>query len=114
MSRTPETLLDDIASLIERARTLLSKGELLDLAGMDGRMRELCDEVLALPAAAQAAHRVRMQALFLDLSALERAMEAEKTKLAEQICGLSGHHKANVAYRTATHLAPPQKKDHNA
>lgn len=107
---SPDQLLDGISDFIAKHQDLLRQGALADMAGLDRQVQELCRAVGDMAAEDQARYAGRMQQLFAELQALGDSLAAARDALAQEMQGISAHHKASVAYRTAYGGKKPDEK----
>ncbi len=98
---SPDALFDEITRFVDNSKTLLESGAFVQLAGLDDQVRKLCESLILLSQEQRLKHADRLQQLLWSLSNLEETMMQYRDAIAEQVRGLSGHQKANVAYRTA-------------
>lgn len=96
----PEALFNDIAGFIAESRALLKQGAMMELAGLDGRIQILCDEVMRLSGDDRRLYGERLSELLADLTALGEEMAQERQSMANEIRHLAQMKKASVAYRT--------------
>ncbi len=104
-----ETLFRDISQFIAESHALLAQGAMMELAGLDKRIAELCTTVLELSPVDRTQYAEHMQQLLGDLKTLSDAMYAHRNAMAEEIMNLSGHRKASTAYRNTD--ASDKKED---
>lgn len=102
-------LLTQIRSFIGTAKTHLAEGGDVDMTGLDGKVRELCDRVLDMPKPEADAYAVEMDALVEELDTLKLDMVSAQAGLRQQIEGLNLRHKAVKAY-TTNEATPVGKK----
>lgn len=95
-----EQLFDQISAFVADCHSLLKQGMVLEMAGLDVRVQELCDLVLKLTQDERLHYADRLQLLFDDIKKLGDAMLEERDVLLKEIQGLGEHRKASVAYRS--------------
>jgi predicted metal-dependent phosphoesterase TrpH len=95
----PEQLFNDIAQFVTESRALLRDGAMMELAGLDERVKILCDAVLQISDQDRMRYASRLKDLLGELKALGDEMVAQRDQIAEEIRAVSSHKKANVAYR---------------
>ena len=99
-SHNTEQLFDEISMFVSDCHSLLRQGMVLEMAGLDTRVQELCDLVLKLSQEERLRYADRLQILFDDIKKLGDAMLQERETLIKEIQGLGEHRKASVAYRS--------------
>lgn len=109
--QTPKELLTQIRSFIATAKAHLAGGGDVDMTGLDGKVRELCDRVLDMPKPEADAYAVEMEALVEELDALKIDMVTAQAGLRQQIEGLNLRHKAAKAYTTSEAMPTGTKTD---
>ncbi len=96
-----EQLFDEIGQFVKESHALLESGAIMELTGLDERVRTLCDQVLQLTQEERLMYADRLQELLEKLNGLGQALVSERDKLGEEASQLTQHKKAHVAYRTA-------------
>jgi hypothetical protein len=109
---SPEKLFNDISQFVSESRALLEQGAMMELAGLDERVKTLCDAVLQLSQSDRLVYAEQLQQLLAELKSLGEAMTTQRDAMADAIKDISSHRKASVAYRTAA-SKQPKKKDEN-
>ena len=94
----PEKLFTDISQFIAESRALLDKGAMVELAGLDGRIKTLCGNVMKLSQEERIEYGAKLQTLLTELTALGDEMLAQRETLAKAILHLADHRKASTAY----------------
>jgi len=112
MTSKPEVLFKEIETFISDSRALLQSGAIVELSGLDERVRIMCEAVLELSQSDRLEHADRLQQLLWGLGDLGETMGHYRDAMAEEIRHLSHHQKANVAYRTTENI-DNYKKDEN-
>lgn len=107
---SPEKLFADVEKFVADNRTMLRKGEILDLEGLDEEVVRLCKAVLLLSQEDRLKHADMLQKLLNDLGELGNEMRQERDAVATQIQQLSQHRQAHVAYQKADAVDDPKKK----
>lgn len=100
----PEALFEEIDRFITDSRTLLAAGALIELEGLDERVRLLCANVLELSQDERLRHSDRLQQLLWNLGDLGETMAQYRDAMVDEVRHLSNHQKANVAYRTVENI----------
>ena len=108
---------DDPMELIEQARTFvqeanakLEAGELVDLAGLDTKVRSLCDVALSMPKADGQEMRPALESLGEMLTELRDNLLKAQTGVQEKLDELSARSRAAKAYQTSG-ATPPKPKE---
>lgn len=111
----PKALFDEIARFVADSRSLLGEGAMMELAGLDERVRLLCEQVLTLSDDERAHYADLLADILGSLKTLGEDMKTQQDALVHEIRYLSSHKKANQAYKTADAtdgFADKDKKDH--
>lgn len=95
----PQALFDDISRFVAESRQLLEQGALMEMAGLDQRVKQLCETVLQLSQQERLTYAENLQQLLGDLNTLGEMMVAQRDQVAAEIRQLNQHKKANAAYR---------------
>ncbi len=95
----PDELFNGIAQFVSDSQALLLEGGMMEIAGLDDRVRELCEAVLELSQEERVRYADRLQQLLGDLNALGEALVVQRDAVSNELQGLSHHRKANTAYR---------------
>lgn len=96
----PEKLFAAINEFVGESRALLDSGKLMELKGLDERVKTLCAAVLELTQEERTRYADKLQTLLNDLTVLGTEMAAQRDQVGKEISHLSDHKKASVAYRT--------------
>ncbi|MFO0389257.1 MAG: hypothetical protein ACK502_06010 [Alphaproteobacteria bacterium] len=100
-AESPEKLFQDVSAFISESRTLLEKGAVMELDGLDAEVRRLCDAVLGLSQEQRIVYADKLQVLMKGLSALGDEMAKQRDAVVSEMRGLNQYRKAHVAYSTA-------------
>lgn len=109
--QTAKELLTQIRSFIGTAKAHLAEGGEVDMTGLDGKVRELCDRVLDMPKPEADAYATEMEALVEELDALKIGMVSAQAEVRRQIEGLNLRQKAVKAYATSEAMPTGKKTD---
>ena len=101
MSANPEKLFKEIERFVADSRGLLGEGAVMELAGLDERVRLLCEQVLMLSGEERARYANLLDGLLNELKTLGEDLKTQQDAVANEIRYLSSHKKASVAYKTA-------------
>lgn len=101
MSEQPEKLFEDVEQFIAENRAILARGEFVELEGLDGEVKRLCESILQLSQDERVAHSEKLQSLLNELNALANELAAQRDKISGEIHALSQHRQAHVAYKKA-------------
>ena len=103
MSTAKETkaLFSGISQFVSESHALLKQGAIMELAGLDERVQQLCMEVVKLSEEERVRCAGDLDRLHAELTELGAALASHRDALAGDMRGLSEHRKANSAYRTA-------------
>lgn len=96
----PETLFDDVEDFIQEGRRMLQEGALMELGGLEERVRTLCESVMQMSQEQRAQYADRMSALLADLTTFGNQLVAQRDAISAEMRQVSQHKKAHVAYRT--------------
>ena len=110
-SVSPEKLFSDISQFVAESKSLLDQGAMMELAGLDERVRMLCDAVMQLSQEQRVLYADRLQELLSELKVLGEAMVIQRDAMAEVIRHLPSHKKASVAYSKADATDKRIRKD---
>lgn len=108
-AKTPEGLLSDLLTYIEKAERLLQAGHMAELAGLNNVVDILCGKVLDMPAADSKEYAPELEHLNQRLSDLQQAMMATQKMMEENIDALDKRQRAAKAYLTTPHLVKPEE-----
>lgn len=109
--QTAKELLVQIRGFIATAKAHLADGGEVDMTGLDGKVRELCDRVLDMPKPEADAYTVEMEALVDELDTLKTDMVTAQAEVQRQIEGLNLRQKAAKAYTTSEAMPAGKKTD---
>jgi hypothetical protein len=101
MTEKAETLFKEIAQFVADSRHLLGEGATIELAGLDVRVRDLCEKVLTLSEEDRARYTHLLDGLLAELKQLGDDLKLQQEAVVNEIRYLSSHKKANIAYKTA-------------
>jgi hypothetical protein len=96
-----QTLFENIEQFVAESHSLLEKGAIMELAGLDEHVRSLCDQVLSMSQDDRILYADKLQKLLGDLKNLGEALAQQRDAVASEIRNMSKHQKANVAYKVA-------------
>lgn len=96
-----QELFENISKFVSDSRTLLDKGAMVEMAGLDRQVQDLCARVLQLSDIEREKYADSLQGLLSELTILGKDLTEKREALAHEIRYLSSHKKASVAYKTA-------------
>lgn len=105
-----QELLQQIRSFIAVTKQHVGTGGDADLAGLDDKVKELCEAVLDMPKPEADSYRPELEALTEELTELKAGMVNAQSEVREQIDALNLRHKAAKAYKTTEAVKPGGKK----
>ncbi len=111
-AQPPYKIFEEVSDLITESRAMLLSGEMIELAGLDERVNNLCEAILALTEEERTLYADKLQYLMVELQTLGDTLKAGKDKLGEEILDIPSHRKATVAYLTVD-ASDGKKKDGN-
>ena len=88
----------EAATLVGTAKTLLAQGNVVELAGLEGRVARICAEIPGLPPAERDGLKPALIALMDGLGGLAEALKAQHQELAARLAGVAKGHRALAAY----------------
>lgn len=98
---SPEELFDRINTFIEESRAMIREGAMMDVEGLDRKVKELCDMVLTLSQQERLQYADKLQTLLGDMGQLGEEMSQLRDRMGDEIRSLSKAKKAAVAYNVA-------------
>jgi len=99
--REHEELFKNIAQFVLDSKNLLDKNAMVEMAGLDNQVQNLCAQVLELSDADKVKYAGSLQWLLNELNTLGKELTIKREAIANEIRYLSSHKKASVAYKTA-------------
>ncbi len=99
--REHQELFKNIAQFVLDSRTLIDKGAMVEMAGLDKQVQGLCERVMELSDEDRIKYAGSLQWLLDELNTLGKELTVQREAIANEIRYLSSHKKANVAYKTA-------------
>jgi N-glycosylase/DNA lyase len=96
-----QQLFADVARFVADSRVLLAEGAVMELAGLDERVRVLCEKAEKLSPEERTRYADMLTELLQSLTALGQDMRSQQDAIMHEIRYLSSHKKASVAYKTA-------------
>ena len=106
-----DELFDGVRDYIKDARDIMERGEFVELAGLDSRVAELCDAIVAMPQDQAANYVAELEVLMAELNVLKDRFEEGRASLAEEINGVQQHKQASSAYNNSTVMAAKASVD---
>ena len=103
--------LDQTSSVIERFRSCVTKGEIIDLTGLDQKIEGMCSAIVELPEDERGAVKATLIALIDDLNALVDMLTLQQKKASEGLKGVTSREKAVSAYGKGLNTTKSGKKD---
>lgn len=103
--------LDQTAHVIERFRSSVAEGSVIDLTGLDRRIEGMCDDINALPEGERATLKGTLIGLIDDLNALVELLTRQQEKASEALKGVVSREKAVSAYGKGLGTARAPKGD---
>lgn len=96
-----QELFENIAKFISNSRNLLEQDAMVEMAGLDNQVQELCEKILNLSGEEQTKYADSLQHLLNELTLLGNDLTSKREEIASEMRDISNHKKANVAYKTA-------------
>jgi hypothetical protein len=97
-----ERELEGATTMVATARRILADGRGIDLAGLDGRVGQICERVRRLPEPAGHRFRPRLLALLDEVDRLGTDLEAQRAVVSRALADLATRKQAVVAYGRGT------------
>ncbi|NNG02755.1 MAG: hypothetical protein HKM95_01465 [Inquilinus sp.] len=91
--------LQEVASAVSLARTKVEAGQLIDIAGLESRVDELCQATLALEREVAQPLKPSLLSLVDDLNRLSEGLKKQHCEVAAELQGSHSHSQAAAAYR---------------
>lgn len=112
MAQEPQAriLLNDLNQFLDEAETHLAKGGDIDLTGVEGQVKALCEAAQSLPVAEGAAFAGDLEALFARFTRLQEELQLQFASVKEALGSLSLRSKAARAYAVNDALTHPRKE----
>ena len=102
------TEMEHASRMIDACGEGAKRGELVDLAGLDTTIEDLCQELMVLPEPERTQLKPRLIDMIDRLNKLISDLEAQQTLISDDIQDLSSRHRAVSAYgKGANTSAPP-------
>lgn len=107
-----ETDLSDAAAAIAKARDLLAGDRLIDLAGLDGCVAKLCEDIAMLPEDQRHTVKPLLVGLIDNLNGLVESLSSQHNELSSALKDIAARQRAVNAYGAAPGRggAPKPKK----
>jgi hypothetical protein len=96
-----QDLFENVAKFVQDSKTLIAKGAMVEMAGLDKQVHSLCEQILQLSQEDRLKYADMLQDLLTQLKILGEDLVRQREALAHEIRYLSSHKKASVAYKTA-------------
>lgn len=97
-----QTALTHIEGVVAKATAHVENGDLVDLAGLDVGVKDVCDRILTLSMAEAAPFREGLARLAENLDHLKELLQKAQAGVKEQLEGLNVRQKAVKAYQTTS------------
>jgi hypothetical protein len=104
-----QSQLDRTAGVIEGFRRSVAEGSVIDLAGLDRGIEEMCEAIKHLPADQRIKVKDTLIGLIDDLNNLVEALHAQQHKVSEALGGITSRQKAVSAYGKSHEAARSRK-----
>lgn len=101
--------LDRTVGLVGGFRRSTEAGMVVDLAGLDRSVEEICGTIERLPAAERPALKDALVCLLDELNALVAALETQQREISDSLKGISSRQRAVAAYGKGGAAGMPQK-----
>ncbi len=106
-----ETDLSDAAAAIAKARDLLAGGHPIDLAGLDGCVAKLCEDIARLPEGQRETVKPQLVGLIDNLNGLVESLSSQHNELSSALKDIAARQRAVNAYGAAPgHSGAPKPK----
>ncbi len=105
----PLVLIEQAKTFVQEAKAKLEAGEMVDLAGLDTKVRSLCDVALSIPRADGQELRPALESLGEALTELRNNLLKAQTGVREKLDELTARSRATKAYQQSG--ATPPKSD---
>lgn len=109
--RDIQTELDQTSGVIERFRTCLAEGSVIDLTGLDRRIEGMCNAIIELPEDQRATVKATLIGLIDELNGLVEVLSRQQDKVSEELKGVASRQKAVSAYGKGTNTTKRDKTD---
>lgn len=96
-----DALFSDISQYIADCRALLDSGNVVELSGLDDKIRILCEQTMELTPQDKDVYAERLGVLAVELEALSSALHEQKQMVEREIDQVAGSRKASIAYKVA-------------
>lgn len=90
--------LRQTAAMVDAARAVVAAGDLVDLDGLDARVRAMMDRLAQLPPADRTDVKPALIALMDAVAAIERAITEQRDAIARELSNLATRRRAVTAY----------------
>lgn len=112
MTDNPEQLQNEINRFLADAREKTGQGDMVDLQGLEEKIRRLCEVILTLQPGEARPYRETLSEIAGELEALRGELEAQQGEVRSQLEGLNLRHKAAKAYKSSEGMQPkpPEEK----
>ncbi|MDA1325711.1 MAG: hypothetical protein O3C34_13300 [Proteobacteria bacterium] len=109
--RDIQTQLDQTSGAIERFRSCLAEGSIIDLTGLDQKIEGMCNAIIELPEDQRATIKATLIGLIDELNGLVELLSLQQDKVSEELQGVASRHKAVSAYGKSTNTTKRDKTD---
>ena len=106
-----KTELDQTSSVIERFRSSVAQGEIIDLTGLDQKIEGMCNAIIELPEDERVTVKATLIGLIDDLNALVDMLNRQQEKASEELKGVTSRERAVSAYGRGRNTSKSGKKD---
>ena len=93
--------LNQITAFVRESNAKVRGGQEVDLTGLDTRVQNFCEKILAFPQENALAYEVALQQLSEDLVALQQSLEEAQAAVGDELNGVNSHQNATKAYKKA-------------
>jgi hypothetical protein len=109
--RDIQTQLDQTSGVIERFRSCIAEGSVIDLTGLDQRIEGMCDAIIQLPEDQRVTVKATLIGLIDELNGLVELLSQQQDKVSEDLKGVASRQKAVSAYGKSTNTTKRDKSD---
>lgn len=107
--------LDQSIDFLADARSELKEGKVVILEGFQNNVRDICEDIAALPKEEMLSYQAKLSELSDLLKILEKELRDQQTSVQQEIFSLNRKQKALKTYETVSHSHKPDpgrdKKD---